>query len=167
MRFLLAIVIWIVFVGGLKLYTVKRDSVLPTEPAAPQQLALAGGDYSIRLTPTFSVERDPFALQTEADNSSGFDLTLNGSPLDVSSDQVRRGEMFELTGIKNILHGHNELYIKASPPLGESMLDQAIRIQVFESNVLIASQTIWGEKGSLVSGTVNFTISAKEHGHGH
>lgn len=167
MRFTLVLIIWIVFVGGLKLYTVKRDEVLATEGVSPADLARAEAIYSLRLTPTFSVEQDPFALQSETGETSGFELRLNGSRQEVMADQLRRGEVLELKQIQPVLQGHNELYLKASPPLGESMLDQGVRIQVLKDNLVVAGDTIWGEKGALVLGTVHFTISDAEKDHDH
>lgn len=168
MRFLLTILIWIVFVGGLKLYTTTRDANLPTSPSQAKEVELAHRSYSLLLTPTFSVEEDPFALKTESTPSgtTGLELNLNGQQVTVSADSLSRGKTIRVDNIQGVQQGHNELYVKASPPLAENTMDQGIRIQVLGDNLPIVSETVWGEQGSLVSGTINFAVMDKEIEHG-
>lgn len=167
MRFLLTLVIWIVFVGGLKLYTIKRDASLPIKPSEAPDIEMASATYSVRLTPTFTVEKDPFALQTDNDAVSGIELALNGNNIVVPVNEVDRGKVLVLKNLQGVQIGQNELYLKASPPIGESMLDQGIRIQLLENDNPIANTTLWGEKGSLVLGTVNFAVSLQEKDNDH
>ena len=69
MRFILSLTIWLILVGGLYGYTQLRDKSRSVSVERQPQVAAAIGEYSLRLTPTFTVERDPFALITETDST--------------------------------------------------------------------------------------------------
>ena len=129
MRFLLCLVIWIVFVGGLYAYTEQRDSGFVTESAVAMVDEKSPERISIELTPTFSVEEDPFALQTEVQKAP-FDLRLNGMAVDIANLPITRGQTLFIRDLEVALSDHNEIFIKASPPVAESHLTHSIRIRL-------------------------------------
>ncbi|MBT8360962.1 MAG: hypothetical protein KJO32_08395 [Deltaproteobacteria bacterium] len=168
MRFILSIVIWFIFVGGLWLYISQRDAsrqqTATVVPIAPSVV----GNFSIEITPTFSTEKDPFALTTENADASSFELKLNGTPIVFPYDELQRGKAVVLENIEGLLNGHNEIYVKASPPLSENTLEHGIRIKLFEEDSLLVDKTIWSSQGALVSGTISFNhLVKKEDGHDH
>lgn len=168
MRFILSIVIWFVLVGGLWLYISKRDaSKLQTATVVPIGLSVVGA-FSIEITPTFSTEKDPFALTTDNAGASTLELKLNSNPIVFPSDELQRGKVVLLENIEGLLNGHNEIYVKASPPLSENTLEHGIRIKLFEEDSLLVDKTIWSSQGALVSGTISFNhLVKKEDGHDH
>ena len=162
MRFILSIIIWIIFVGGMWLYTWQRDAGLPSGPAAFQAVEQLEGDYSVEITPTFSIENDPFALQTDAQSSSPLELRINGISIEVPTGELRRGERVEIRDLPNMQAGFNEVYVKASPPINENIMDHGLRVRLIDKNYVILDDTIWGSGGALVSGTISFTIAPTE-----
>lgn len=166
MRFIIAIAIWLVFVGGLFLYTGWRDAqaVKGTEV---KMAAAAPREYAIEITPTFSPEEDPFALRTGSGVEAPLELRLNGRLVKVPVENVRRGRPVKVEGVKGVVVGNNEMHVKASPPTGESQLDNGVRLRLLEDGVAVADATVWSSQGALVSGTVPFTITGEEAEHGH
>ena len=155
MRFLLCLAIWVVFVGGLYAYTEQRDRSFTTKTAVATVEEKDAVRISIELTPTFSVEDDPFALQTQEQNAP-FDLRLNGRAVDIANLPITRGQTLFIRDLEVALSDHNELFIKASPPVAESHLNHGIRLRLLNKDQVLADQTIWSSGGGLVSGTVPF-----------
>jgi hypothetical protein len=164
MRFLLCLVIWIVFVGGLYSYTQKRDRGAVTESVAAPVVEKTKERLSIELTPTFSVEEDPFALQT-VEPTGPFDLRLNGMAVDIADLRISRGQTLFIRDLEFALSDHNEVFIKASPPLAENHLTHGIRLRLLSQDKVLADQTIWSSGGGLVSGTVPFSPTTTETDH--
>ncbi len=169
MRFLLCIFLWIFFVGGLWAYTLYRDASQPEGPAQVAALQVLSGDYVLEVTPSFSIEKDPFALAIDDDaDSSGLDVRLNGVPLAVDADNISRGKVVKITKGLVLTAGFNEFYVKASPPTSEAHLDHGIRVRLLENGVPLTDQTVWGSQGSVVAGSVSFNLAANtedEHDH--
>jgi hypothetical protein len=169
MRFWLSVLIWIFFVGGLWAYTLHRDASLPQGPsqvAAPERLA---GNYVLEITPTFSVEKDPFALDLDdGADTSGLELRLNGEALDLAPEDLGRGQAVTIQDGMNLVPGFNEVYVTASPPMAESHLTHGLRVRLLENGTVLKDQTLWGGQGAVVAGTIALILNAKkEVGHDH
>jgi hypothetical protein len=167
MRFLLVIAIWLVMVGGLYQYIAWRDGAVAAPAAVFTMAKASAGEFSLELTPTFSLEDDPFALTIGEDADSSLEIRLNGRLLNVPDEELQRGRPFTITAVEGVLLGHNEIHIKASPPVAESSLDHALRIRVLDQGVVLADHSLWSSEGELVSGTVGFDTKEKEAGHDH
>jgi len=168
MRFFLSLIIWIVFVGGLFVYTWQRDAGLPHGPSIVEAAKHIKGSYLLEITPTFSVEKDPFALQSDTDSPVSLDLQLNGQRLDVPVMEMSRGEVLRVRELPELQVGFNEFYVSASPPIAESMIDHGMRVRLLDGSSVILDDTIWASRGALVSGTISFTLAAgKDDPHDH
>ena len=164
MRFLLVIIIWVVIVGGLWSYVSYRDGQrLQATTREPINLEVEG-KFAIEITPTFSTEKDPFALTTTAEAPSSLQIKLNGMELSLETDELLRGQTVRLDNVSGMLAGHNEIYINATPPLSESSLEHGIRLKLFENNAIVVDKTLWASQGALVSGTISFSHLEKEKG---
>ncbi|MEH0022232.1 MAG: hypothetical protein V6Z89_21440 [Desulfobacter sp.] len=159
MRFLLSLCIWIVFVGGLWLYTWQRDAGFPEGPSQAQAVEQIKGEFLLEITPTFSVEKDPFALQAGTGDSAPFALYLNGKAIAVPAGDIRRGQVVRISDLPDMQQGTNEFYINASPPLAENTMDNGVRLRLTDRGAAIVDHTIWGNRGAVVSGTVSFTLA--------
>ncbi len=167
MRFVLCLIIWVVFVGGLYLYVEQRDRGVVTENVALAAVEKTKQRLSIELTPTFSVEDDPFALQTQ-EKKAPFDLSVNGRAVDIANLEIGRGQTLFIRDLEVALGDHNELFIKASPPVSESHLTHGIRLRLTSGERVLADKTIWSSGGGLVSGSVPFALNVSpESGHDH
>jgi len=168
MRFILSILIWVVFVGGLWLYTWHRNAALPKSPSTVQAVERVKGDFSLEVTPTFSIEKDPFALQSDTKTSSSLELRLNGRILEVAAEDLTRGKVIKIHDLSDLQVGFNEIYIKASPPLAETQLAHGLRVNLLDQGLTIVDQTVWGSGGGLVSGSISFTFTpSKDEDHDH
>lgn len=167
MRFILIALFWVVLVGGVWIYTSSKSTPPSLSPVREVTSVAAGHDYSIRATPTFSAEKDPFALEEDSEGSIPIEIHLNGVRLPVNADTLGRGEQIGWDSVKGVLVGQNEIYVKASPPVAESHLDHGVRLVVLQDQILIADKTIWGTKGALVSGTFIFAVEQDEEEHEH
>lgn len=169
MRFLLCVVLWIFFIGGLWAYTCQRDAGLPEGPAEVAALEVLTGDYVLEMTPSFSIEKDPFALAVDDDaESSGLEVRLNGTPIEVAADSISRGKVVRVTEGIVLTIGFNEFYVKASPPTSEAHLDHGLRVRLLENGAPLVDQTLWSSQGATVAGSVSFNLAAhKEDDHDH
>ncbi len=164
MRFLLVLVLWFVFVGGLKTYTWQRDAATRQVVASPIHTELLSGNWALELTPTFSAEDDPFALQTDETENTPIAVSLNATPVELGALAIARGDTLRIDNLGELHPGHNEIYIKASPPLNESGLNHGIRVRMLEGEAVLADETIWSNRGSLVSGSVTFKLKTDTEG---
>ncbi len=162
MRFLLCLVIWIVIVGGLWGYTWLRDARLPEGPSPVQAVEHVDGEYLLEITPTFSVEKDPFALDSGPQSDALLTLNLNGRGLDLPEGEVLRGKRIRISKLRGLQAGSNEIYVKASPPMAESMMDHGLRVRLLDREFVIVDNTVWGDRGALVSGTIRFRLTSHE-----
>jgi len=168
MRFFFCALIWLVIVGGLWSYTGFRDAGLSKTPPVARAVQQVVGHFSLEITPTFSIEKDPFALQTDHQAPASFEVRLNGERLDVPQEGIKRGEVIKIPALSRLLVGFNEIYVKGSPPVAESSLSHGLRVVLTDRGHLVVDRTIWGGDGTLVSGTINFKFSpVEEGGHDH
>ena len=150
------------------MYTYYRDAGIPTEAPELQTVEKLEGDYILEITPTFSTEKDPFALQSDDQSSSSLELRLNGMKLEVPADEMIRGKVIEIRNLPNLQVGFNEIYTQASPPIAENMMDHGIRVKLSNKGFVIVDNTVWGSRGALVSGTISFELSqTKDADHDH
>ncbi|ACN16489.1 hypothetical protein HRM2_34140 [Desulforapulum autotrophicum HRM2] len=165
MRFFLSLLIWLVIIGGLFVYTWQRDAGLPQGPPVAAETKHVQGSHVLEITPTFSVEKDPFALQTDTDNTSLLELRLNGTALDVPAADMRRGQVIQIHELQKLQIGFNEFYVSAGPPISESMLAHGMRIRLLNGSHVFFDDTIWANPGARVSGTINFSLAADKDDH--
>ena len=168
MRFLMVVAIWIVIVGGLWNYISHRDANRERIVATTPIDLTVEGHYALEITPTFSTEEDPFALQTSDTTTSSFEIKLNGSTLDMNAVELQRGESIRTENVSGVLEGHNEIYVNASPPLSENTMEHGIRVKFYQDNTLIVDRTVWADQGAIVSGTISFNQrETEEASHDH
>ena len=100
MRFLLVVLIWIVFAGGL--WTLYLPAGCLTAPGPFNGLRppqVISGNYVLEITPGFTIEKDPFALvlDDDAPDAQGLEVRLNGRVLGVQSEKIQRGRVIRIT----------------------------------------------------------------------
>lgn len=165
MRIVLAIMIWILFAGGLVLYMdYRKPASSPAEnTGADSEPAFASADqghYVLEITPAFAAEPDPFALQTDSGLLPPALLVRMGN-----REMLRVTERMEagiplmpdpLTGLSP---GENEIWFEASPRLEAYSKIHALRIRVLKNDQVAADQTFWSEPGGNISGVLSFDIA--------
>lgn len=167
MRFLLIAGIWSVFLGGIWLYTSQRDSAVQQAELAPPVVdQMVYGPFSLEITTTFDTETDPFALAAESAATSAI-VRLNGQDIVLPETGLHRGSVVRVENISGILEGYNDIYLEASPPLTESVLEHGVRLKIFAKEELLLDRTVWGSSGALVSDSFGFKYSAAEEGGSH
>ena len=123
-------------------------------------------DYALEITPTFSPEPDPFALQGDPDASATLVVRLGERELFRSERALPAGKTVSVPAVAGLVVGHNELYLQASPPLSEALMDHAVRVRLLQGNREIFDQTLWGSSGAKVTGTIPFILTkSAEAGH--
>lgn len=159
MRFILTVCIWVIIVGGLWLYTAYRDAGVAGAEVVVVAENRAEGTFNVELTSTFSVEKDPFALNVDQHETPPLEVRINGREVELPAGEVSRGSVVRLEGVEGILEGQNEIFVKASPPPAESMFEHGIRIKVFRDDTMIDETTVWSSGGALVSGVLSFNYA--------
>ena len=162
MRFILVVCVWLIIVGGLFGYTSQRDSQLQKVKQSLPPDTTVDKEFSVFITPTFAAVKDPFALTAGSEDDTVIEVRLNGELIDMDFTELGRGETKAALNIVGVLQGHNEVYVKGSPPVDEAGISHGIRVQVKENANIIADKTVWSTSGSLVSGSVGFEYALQE-----
>lgn len=163
-RFVLVAIVWLAFVGGVTGYLRVRDAW--REPAsahlepAPEK---AAARYDLELTLTFHPEPDPFALTGGASGPPPpVSIRVNGSVVAEPDKCIEPNTPWLKQGIERVVVGTNELFVEASPPLGEARVRYAARVRVLEGGRVVADETFWSEGGAKVTGVLRFEIAPQE-----
>lgn len=168
MRFILTALIWLLILGGLSLYIFQRDRRTQVPVQAPIMHEVAGQNFILEITPTFSPEPDPFALQTEDADSPSLVVRTSQQELYRAGADLERGVPVQVQPVHGLVEGRNELYVQGTPPLSEAHRDHAVRVRLLEDNRVVADETLWGYGGAGVAGTISFTLTPKvEDAHDH
>ncbi len=167
MRFTLTALAWLLMLGGLSLYIHQRDLQKPALLQAPVQKGLTAWEFTLELTATFSPEADPFALQ--GDDTAAAPLVVRTATQELyRAATLEPGVVVQVNPVHGLLEGRNELYVQAQPPVDEAGRDHAVRVRLLQSSRVLVDQTIWGQGGASVAGTIPFTLEAHgEEPHGH
>lgn len=166
MRFFLVVAVWVIIIGGVFLYTTRRDGSLPTAQPVTEVAAPLGRTLALEITPTFNLEQDPFALATD-EQPSLLDIRVNSTRVHLDAEQFRAGQVTCVKPLAALVPGVNEIFIQAVPPAAESGYEHGIRIKITEGPFVVAETTLWSAGGGLVAGTLHFSLAAKENGHEH
>ena len=161
MRFVLVILIWVVFVGGLFAYTSRRADLSSAPAVLPPALdAQAGARISLELTPTFSSTVDPFARRSDTEPPAPLTVRVNGQPLKPLPGELHHGRPVMIETPPSLRAGTNEILVTASPPLEDGSAAHGIRVRVLDGRRPIVDRTIWADGGARVSGVVSFELNA-------
>lgn len=168
MRIILSLIIWVAIVGGLWGYTQGRLYLKggPVQNILPE-MELSERSFALGITPTFSVEKDPFSLDVDQNDNQGFQVSVNGKVVPLPPDELKQGQMLIIPDMDNIAVGLNEIYVQASPPVQAGDIEHGVRILLLEEDAIVADKTFWSRSGSLVTGTLVFNLEQKEQDHDH
>ncbi|MGB3222572.1 MAG: hypothetical protein WBB23_07205 [Desulforhopalus sp.] len=168
MRFVLTALIWLLLLGGLSLYIFQRDRRTQAPIQAPVMQEASGQNFILEITPTFSPQPDPFALQGEAGDSPSLVVRTSRQELFRAEADLERGVPVQVQPVHGLVEGRNELYLQGTPPLSEAHRDHAVRVRLLQDSRVVTDQTIWGGGGTGVAGTISFTLTPMaENAHDH
>ena len=146
----------------------RRPNAKPVKGWARKE---AKGRYFLEITPTFSAEKDPFALQLdENDASNALLLMLGGKVILKVDDTLDAGEKIRIDPVPGLKVGINEFYLEANPAEEVVSLSHAIRVRVLhiregdlvETAEVMVDTTLWSEPGARVAETFELTLKAKK-----
>ena len=163
MRITLSLFVWLVFVGGLVLYMQTRGVTLQaTGPGV--EIQAAEGNYGLEITTTFTVEPDPFGLQTdEGEEQPALVVKLGEREILRKTDILEAGIPLRVEPLQGLVEGTNEIYLEASPPLEQIDKSNGVRVQVFQGGQSIAEHTFWSVSGQKVADTMRFTLAPSQN----
>ena len=158
MRIFLAIIVWVLFIGGLTLY-MKHRGPADFSPHQMHEFKKVEKMYTLEITPSFMIESDPFALTFDSRNSSPAILVRLGEYeiLKVEEPSLT-ADTFKVEISQNLFFGENEIYIEASPPSDQVLTQNALRVRIIENGYPVAEKTIWSPPGAKLAGTFHFTL---------
>jgi hypothetical protein len=159
-RILAAVIIWIVFLGGLILFLSFRDSTV-TPSSSPVALKQVEASYALLVTTAFALEPDPFAVRTDdKDRPPALLVRMGNYEILRETDRLAAGTSLRVEPVSGLVLGDNELYLQASPPIEEADKNHAIRLQILFNNRVIAEKIFWSPPGGKPAGTFRFTLTA-------
>ncbi len=161
-RIFYALALCIVILGGAGLFLREKPS---KAGPADFRYTQASKAYSLELTPTFSLEKDPFALNP--DESPALVVSLGDKEL-LALDSVPEGEPVLLEEIPGLVRGMNEFFIKATPSAASASGAHALRVRLLQGPVVVAEESYWTGQGLPVNAVFRAELerSEKETSHG-
>jgi hypothetical protein len=160
MRIALTALIWLVMIGGLSLYIQQRDRRLASAAPLSAVETAAAEDYRLEITPTFAPQPDPFALHGDPSAAATLVVRAGARELFRSEQALPAGRTVTVHPSAGLVVGRNELYLRASPPLGEALMDHAVRVRLLQGSREVFDETLWGPGGANVAGAIAFTLDA-------
>jgi len=168
MRFAMTTLVWLIMVGGLAFYIAQRDRRpsadirTATEESAPME------DFTLEITPAFPTAADPYALHGDRAATATLVVRLGERELFRSDRPLPAGVAVSVHPVAGLVVGRNELFLRASPPVSEALLDHAVRVRLLQGSRTVFDETLWGKSGASVTGAIPFTLGGTaEAGHDH
>ena len=158
MRIVLAILTWVLFVGGLALYMTTRQ-VEPLPQQEVLQSTMAGEELALELTADFPLEPDPFGLWS-GDSPETAALTVRTPRREVFrvSHPVDANRTLRLEPIPDLVEGTNELYLEASPPLEVAGQPLSLTVRLLRHGNPATEQVLRAPDGGRIAGTFRFRV---------
>jgi len=153
MRFLLTAVVWVVIFGLISFIFSLRGA----EKMAEQVEKQAHIEVSFEITPTFAVEKDPFALDIGEDRGA-FEIMLDGKTILSKTEGIKDRVSFT-TDTYDLTEGKHELFIKANP--SSTGISNAVRIKALVHGNPVSDETFWFEKDQVVNAAHIFELEIK------
>ena len=118
-------------------------------------IVFVGGLYA------YTEKRDSVVVPARAADPAQAEVQdrLNGMAVDIADLPISRGQTLFIRDLGFELADHNEVFVKASPPVAESSLTHGIRLRLLSHDRVLADETVWSSGGGLVSGTVPFSLN--------
>lgn len=158
MRFILTGAVWLVILTVVfMLFSVRN----PENTAHQIETERNKTAVSFEITTTFSVEKDPFALDIGGEVSA-FTLVLDGETIFSAEEGVNDRVPF-ITIETEVPYGQHELFVKANP--SEGGISQAVRIKVLNHGNILNEETYWFQSGQTVNASHIFNLEEKEENH--
>jgi hypothetical protein len=85
----------------------------------------------------------------------------------LAQEKPNRGLPLRVEPVTGVLEGDNEIFVQASPPVGESDLEQGLRVKFFADGMLIADHTFWSSGGATISDSFSFDFPTGTGGDTH
>lgn len=169
MRPMVAVLIWVVLVGGFTLYVNTREPVKTVQAIGHRT---AEGAYALEITPSFAAEPDPFALRADRETEApAVVLMVNGKEVLRIVQRIEPGIPIRVEPVPGLVQGDNEFSIEANPPLTATRMAHAVRVRLLHDERTIAERSFWSEPGSRIAETFQINVIAEprvgEHNRGH
>jgi hypothetical protein len=156
MRFILTAAVWIIILAFLSLFFISRETTVST---FKKEEIKETTDISVVVTTTFSVEKDPFALDL-GDKKQPFVLSLDGKTIIEKSEGVTDREPISVD-IDSVNNGEHEVLVSANPS-GEGK-SNAVRIEVYKEGSPLKERTIWFDAGQKINASLIFNTGAENN----
>lgn len=147
MRPVLALMIWIVLIGGLVSYMNARHNV--SEPVA-LKVEADQADYRVVVTTSFNAVRDPYAPDTRDLSAAALILKLNGKEILSLRDSSDAGQSLTVDKIDSVLIGPNEFLLEVNPHHENVKTAGAVRVELFRFHNQLMDRTFWAEPGARI-----------------
>lgn len=159
-RIATVLLLWVVVFGGLHLYLKRLESERPSAAPPPRQ-AQAAASFALELTTTFSLESDPFALQTDnARKPAALLVRIGQHEISTGISEVEAGVPVRIAPVQGVTPGMNEFFVEAFMPLESSGKNLAMRLRLIRDEIPLAEKTFWSEGENRIAGV--FQVEVKE-----
>lgn len=160
MRFILTAVVWIIIMSAVTLLFSARGA---NSEAAQTEIIKLSYPVSFEVTTTFSVEKDPFALNI-GEEKAAFSISLDGENVYSTEEGISDRVTF-VTHEYNVAPGKHEVFIKANQ--SEKGLSHAVRVRVLVAGNPLSDETYWFSADQTINASHIFTLETKDEKNEH
>ncbi len=151
------LLIWIIGMGGLSLYMHEREVARAQENAEMMVQRTPEGAFGLDITLSFTAQPDSFGVKTDEKPTSLL-VRLNGKEILRRDDEVAAGIPVLVEPVRGLVEGVNEFYVESSPPSGEALRAQPVRLRCFRDGKELTEQTNWTEVGGNISAAFSINL---------
>ena len=112
MRPALAVLIWVILIGGLSAYMHYREG---SQPLVAYRFHEAEGVYSLEVVATFAMEPDPFALAVGDSQPAALLIRLNGKEVVRQTDRLEPGLPLQVPRVAGMVEGRERILPRSQP----------------------------------------------------
>jgi len=159
MRFVLTLSVWVVIITLVSVLFTSRGAVSITNEI--KETTENKLPVTIEITPTFAVEKDPFALDIGGAKGA-FEVLLDGRTILSKTEGIHDREPV-VTDSYMLETGSHEIFIKANPSSSEK--SNAVRIRVLAAGNPLTDNTYWFDPGQTVNASEIFSLENKGGSH--
>lgn len=106
-----------------------------------------GGAFTVRITPTFEVSKDPFAIRGVDDvEAVRIRVSHEGENLIYWTNDVPRGTAIEIRDVR-LPEDRVELLVEATPDPVAARMACALRLEILREGTVFADHTLWSGGG--------------------
>ena len=137
----------------------EREVAQPQKNVEMRTQTTPEGSFGLDITLSFTAQPDSFEVKAdESKKPTSLLVRLNGKDILRRQDEVAAGIPVLVEPVRGLVDGVNEFYVESSPPSGEPLRAQAVRLRLFRDGKELTEHTYWTEAGANISSAFSINL---------